>query len=134
MPIIRYFLFTGALLLSVLFIVDRYLPAAPDHADATDIDKTIMRIHSARKLPERIVFDTSNPPVVSAKLPATERSEEQPREALAVMPEVNPGEIARIAPAKKRVAQRSVRSHRLARVTPAPRRLALDHHEFFGGW
>jgi hypothetical protein len=134
MPIIRYFLFTGALLLALLSIADRYLPAAPvDHADTTDIDKTIMRIHSARKLPEKIVFDTSNPPVASAGLPATERSENQPREALAMVPAAGPRQVPQAVPAKKRVAQRAVRSHRVARVMPPPR-LAFDHHEFFGGW
>jgi hypothetical protein len=58
MPIIRYFVFVGGLLLALLFVADWYLPAPVEHAGAADPDRTIIRIKSARSLPEKIVFDT----------------------------------------------------------------------------
>ncbi|WP_074127096.1 hypothetical protein [Bradyrhizobium sp. NAS96.2] len=58
MPIIRYFVFVGGLLLALLFAADRYLPAPIETAAAADPDKTIIRISSARSPPEKIVFDT----------------------------------------------------------------------------
>ena len=71
MPLARYFMFVGGVLLALLFIVDSYLPKLPA-ADATDpgFDRSIIRIHSDRKWPERVVFDTSLPtivPVLTAK-------------------------------------------------------------------
>jgi hypothetical protein len=59
MPIIRYFMFAGGLLAAVLFLADYFLPAAPEPGAGVDVDRTVIRIHSMRALPERIVFDTS---------------------------------------------------------------------------
>ena len=69
MPLARYFIFVGGVLLALLFVVDAYLPKLPatvsDRAEA-GTDKSIIRIHSDRKWPERIVFDTSLPTIVPA--------------------------------------------------------------------
>jgi hypothetical protein len=69
MPVARYFLFVGGVLLALLFVVDAYLPKLPvtvaDRAEA-GADKSIIRIHSDRKWPERIVFDTSLPTIIPA--------------------------------------------------------------------
>ena len=64
MPLGRYFVFVGSLLLAFLFLADRYMPkpvTAPAHAD---IDRSIIRLHSSHKWPERIVIDTSLPTIV----------------------------------------------------------------------
>ena len=53
MPIIRYFVFVGGLLLALLFAADRYLPAPIERAGPSDPDRTIIRIASARSLPGR---------------------------------------------------------------------------------
>jgi hypothetical protein len=45
-------------LTALLFAADRYLPASIDQAQSADLDKTIIRIRSARNLPEEIVLDT----------------------------------------------------------------------------
>jgi hypothetical protein len=60
MPVARYFLFVGAALLALLFVVDAYQPKLPVTA-VTDAaaDTPMIRIQSDRKWPERIVFDTS---------------------------------------------------------------------------
>ncbi len=63
MPLGRYFAFTGSLLLALLFLADWYIPkVAP--ATVADVDRTIIRIHSAHKWPEAINIDTSLPTIV----------------------------------------------------------------------
>src|SRR3984893_19032498 len=69
MPIARYFLFVGGVLLALLFISDAVLPQLPV-ADRANADLPVIRIHSDRKWPERVVFDTTIPnlaPVQTAK-------------------------------------------------------------------
>ena len=77
MPLARYFLFVGAALLALLFAVGAFLPSLPV-ADKTETvaDLPVIRIHTDRKWPERVVFDTRVPamatavPVVTAKTDA----------------------------------------------------------------
>ena len=70
MPLARYFLFVGGTLLALLFIVAAAVPtvqvADTDRTD-TGFDKPVIRIHSDRKWPERVVFDTSLPTIVPAQ-------------------------------------------------------------------
>ena len=67
MPLARYFLYIGGVLLALLFIVDAYAPSPPVVSSAdTNIEKPIIRIRSDRKWPERVVFDTSIPTIVPA--------------------------------------------------------------------
>ena len=67
MPLARYFLFVGGALLALLFIVDACLPKLPAVESASAVagdavsDLSVIRIHSDRKWPERVVFDTSHP-------------------------------------------------------------------------
>jgi hypothetical protein len=63
MPLARYFFFVGGVLLALLFVVDAVLPKLPV-ADRTDTDLPVIRIHSDRKWPERVVFDTSIPTII----------------------------------------------------------------------
>jgi hypothetical protein len=67
MPLARYFFFVGGVLLALLFIVDASLPKPAEteavRADA-GTDKPLIRIHSDRKWPERVVFDTTLPTIV----------------------------------------------------------------------
>jgi hypothetical protein len=80
MPLARYFFFVGGVLLALLLISDAYLPKSPV-ADRvyTDIDKSIIRIHSDRKWPERVVFDTSRPTIVPPQLVSTVASATAPK-------------------------------------------------------
>ncbi|MDE2329206.1 MAG: hypothetical protein KGK16_00250 [Bradyrhizobium sp.] len=67
MPVMRYFLFVGAALLALLFVVSAAMPSPPVvKATNTAADLPMIRIHSERKWPERLVFDTSAKPVVVA--------------------------------------------------------------------
>src|SRR5215212_363003 len=66
MPVARYFLFVGAALLALLFALDAFVPqqvAVASNA-AASIDKTVVRIRSDQKPPERVVYDTSLPTIV----------------------------------------------------------------------
>jgi hypothetical protein len=64
MPLLRYFVFVGGSLLALLFICDAVLPQMPLPENLTSgSDLPAVRIHSDRKWPERVVFDTNAPPV-----------------------------------------------------------------------
>jgi hypothetical protein len=60
MPLLRYFLFVGGSLIALLFVVNVAFPTAPLPENLTSgSDLPPIRIHSERKLPERVVIDTS---------------------------------------------------------------------------
>ena len=73
MPLARYFFFVGGVLLALLFVSDAYLPKLPV-ADRTVADLPVIRIHSDRKWPARVVFDTSLPTIVPGQSAMTEAS------------------------------------------------------------
>jgi hypothetical protein len=54
------------------------LPAADANRTDTGVDKPIIRIHSDRKWPERVVFDTSLPTMVPAQTPKAEAANSAP--------------------------------------------------------
>jgi hypothetical protein len=68
--LVRYFLYVGAALLALVFLADWYWPAVSttaasgDQAQETSIDREILRIQSAQKWPQKIVFDTNVPTIV----------------------------------------------------------------------
>ncbi len=70
MPLTRYFLFVGGVLLALLFASNALLPkAVPADGPVADLTNTArdlptVRIHSDRKWPERVVFDTSIPTII----------------------------------------------------------------------
>src|SRR4051794_13700343 len=66
MPVARYFLFVGGLLLALLFALDAFAPQqlAVASNSAASIDKTVVRIRSDQKPPERVVYDMSLPTIV----------------------------------------------------------------------
>jgi hypothetical protein len=140
MPVVRYLVVVGGLLLLLLYAADRYFPLASEASPVAEVDKNIIRITSNRPLPEKIVFDVSHSPV-TAQMPAVdvEHDERSPREAdsqnaLAMMPQDRPAETRPIAALSERRArhQRAVHSRTAHRMFE--RRVALDHREFFGSW
>ncbi|KJC62069.1 hypothetical protein UP10_01390 [Bradyrhizobium sp. LTSPM299] len=69
MPVARYFLFVGGVLLALLFVINAIVPqetvvAAVTNPSAPSFDRSTVRIRSTQKLPERVVYDTSLPTVV----------------------------------------------------------------------
>jgi hypothetical protein len=62
MPLARYFLCVGGALMALLFVIGAELPKLPAAQVAnTAADLPMIRIHTDRKWPERVVFDTSIP-------------------------------------------------------------------------
>jgi hypothetical protein len=75
MPLARYFLFVGVALLTLLFVVDAYLPKLPlEQRENAAADLSVIRIHSDRKWPERVVLDTTRPTITPATTAVTEVS------------------------------------------------------------
>src|SRR4051812_20946514 len=66
MPVARYFLFVGGVLLALLLAIDSLFPqqAVVASRAASSVDKTVVRIRSDQKPPERVVYDTSLPTIV----------------------------------------------------------------------
>ena len=94
MPLARYFSFVGAVLLALLFILDACFPKLPDAAKAK-VYLPAIHIHSDRKWPERIVYDTSLPTIVPTSIaiaadivdtPADASAGAREREAFAMLP------------------------------------------------
>jgi hypothetical protein len=65
MPLARYFSYVGGVLLALLLVLDAYLPKVPV-AERADANLPVIRIHSDRKWPERVVYDTSQPTIIPA--------------------------------------------------------------------
>ena len=140
MPVARYFLFVGGMLLALLFAVDALLPqeVAVASNGAPSIDKTTVRIRSAQKLPERVVYDTSLPTIV----PPTSNVV-----AAAATPAPDSSAQARVrdtfaqfvpADARKIEQPQTPRKRRVAKTHPSqqpPVRLAQQQSRFgfFGG-
>jgi hypothetical protein len=119
-PLGRYFFLVGSLLLGMLFISDRYLPKASAQSFFREarVDKSIIRIKSAHKWPEPIVFDTSLLTIVPPPLPVLAKAPviNQPREALAQLNSPLPKASGYSAP---------VRVKRKVAIKPDPREWRL---------
>ncbi len=116
MPLMRYFVFVGGALLAILLIANACLPALPAAQTTSQqaANPSVIRIHSDRKWPERVVFDTTRPTIVPAPAAAAGVAEApspqktatvqplkgQVREAYAQMP--NPNEPRNAEPKRKK--------------------------------
>jgi hypothetical protein len=140
MPLLRYFLYVGGALLSLILLANVVLPQEPLPAtlmSATELPQ--IRIQSDRKLPDRIVFDTRSavttapvpmlpsPKVASAPaaVPAAAMSAEMSakarvREAFAQLPPSE--EVAE--PKMDQMARVVVPAPAMYKVKQAPRRIA----------
>jgi hypothetical protein len=95
MPVARYLFYVGGVLLALLFIADACLPKLRA-ANGELSPSVVIRIHSDRKWPERIVLDTSRPTIVPAEIANAEADSAAPtsvgsaatraREAFALQP------------------------------------------------
>ena len=116
MPIGRYFVYIGSLLLALLLLVDWYTPPPSTEQSSASVDRSTIRIHSSHKWPQAVVYDTTFPTFVPPPVTATGAAEPpapQPaREAYAMVPETPPA--ARPADAAK-AAKPHVRRARTAR-------------------
>jgi hypothetical protein len=125
-PIARYFTVVGSALVVLLLVADGCLPTPPAmFGKHLVIDRSIIRIKSAHKSPEKVVLDTSQPtrtpPAVEEAPPAEDQSN---LEALAQLnPDAPSTAVDHSALRIKRGSARTARSKRVTRG-PATHRLA----------
>ena len=133
MSLAGYFGNVGAALLALLWIADFYLPR-PDVVRSAVVDQPTIRIHSDRKWPEPVVFDTSTP-VASTSLAASDRNIEaslaaaappassalaKAGDALAMLPRTgSPGPESAQERRQSKVAARPVRKKARPHILPA---------------
>ena len=134
MPVARYFLFVGGLLLALLFALDAFAPqqmAVAGNA-APSINKTVMRIHSDQKLPERVVYDTSLPAIVplAAVPPAPVADATVQAQVRNTFAQFVPAEAKKL---EKQPEPQAPRKRKIAKIRPAqPMRVAQQQHFGFG--
>ena len=144
MPLARYFLFVGGVLLALLFVVDAVLPTLPvADADRTNmgVDKSVIRIHSDRKWPERVLFDTSLPTITPLQVANVEQSAAVPvtiasakarvREAFAQLRPLDASQL-QSSDSKTREPKRQRQRKITKRHTPPPVLLVERQRQF--GW
>lgn len=79
MPIARYLVWTGALLLALLFVANWFLPEPLPEPVHEAIEKPVIRrITSAQPSPERVVIDTNQPTIVPPPAPVESPSSVKP--------------------------------------------------------
>jgi hypothetical protein len=140
MPLARYFSYVGGVLLALLFILDACLPEMPARERA-HANLPVVRIHSERKWPERIVFDTSVPATIPAQIasgepnvtPAETASDgsvkARGREALAQM---RPSDTRLLQPPSQKREPKPQRKSRIARKYTQPHFTSARQWQF--GW
>ncbi|WP_298377558.1 hypothetical protein [uncultured Bradyrhizobium sp.] len=171
MPVARYFLFVGGVLLALLFVVNAIVPQEAVVASqgqglsSPGVDsKTMVRIKSTQKLPERVVYDTNLPTIVplqvnavaAATPPAASDASAQARvrdtfaqfipsekadaQKGAVVAEAKPAEQPVQAPKKRKIARSHPHSQQPMRLAQPgmyqPYRIAQQQPRmgFFGGF
>ena len=91
MPVARYFLLVGGVLLALLFLLNEVLPQLPvaERVAESGPAKSVIRINSDRKWPERVVLDTNMPTIVPPVAPALVAKAEAVGPAPAAVAEVS---------------------------------------------
>ena len=139
MPLTRYFLFVGGVLLALVFIAGSMLPKLP-MAESADlgIEKSFLKINSDRKWPERIVFDASIPIAVPAQIAtaedtvtprATDASVDASAKVRAAFAQLEPSD-------QKKPQPKPHLKRKIAKKHPAPSRVLVAQQPrfgFFGG-
>ncbi len=137
MPVLRYFIFVGAALIALLFVVSAALPSAPAAvASNSATDLTSIRIHSDRKWPERVVFDTNAPTIVPAATQTASMT--PPAAAHQQIADTSTKVTARDAFAQatpsdlKKPAAKPVQKRRVAKRRVAPQTIVVAQRPQFG--
>jgi hypothetical protein len=134
MPLARYFLFVGGVLLALLLLSNEVLPKLPVEAESAEAgrDKAVIRIQSDRKWPERVVFDTNLPTIVppqtvavSAPAPTRVADISAKSRALQSFAELKPSE-------PKNPEPKPVHRRRIAKVRVAPPMVMVAQQPRFG--
>ncbi|MFG3593766.1 hypothetical protein [Bradyrhizobium sp. RDI18] len=141
MPLSRYFLYVGGVLLTLVFILDACLTRLAIRESA-HVNSPIIRIHSDRKWPERIVFDTTLPTTVPAQAtiaedrvaspaPVTDVSvKEREREAFALMQPSNAKRLQPSDPGRRELKPQ--RPRKIVKRHVPPRSVLVARQPQFG--
>ena len=137
MPVARYFLFVGGMLLALLFALDAFAPQQMVVADNTapSINKTVARIRSDQKWPERVVYDTSLativPPAAATQIAAAPVAEVSAQARVRdTFAQFVPAEAKKL---EKQPEPQAPRKRKIAKIRPAqPMRVAQQPHFGFG--
>ena len=141
MPLARYFLYVGGVLLTLVFILDACLTKLPV-MESADVNSPIIRIRSDRKWPERIVFDTTLPAIVPAQTAIVEERvpgpstvidiarKEREREAFALMQPSDAKRLETSAPARRELTPQ--RQRKTVKRHVMPRSLFVARQPQFG--
>ena len=141
MLLVRYFLFVGGVLLTLVFTLDAWL-TEPPVMERSQANSSVVRIHSDRKWPERIVFDTTLPTIVPAQTaivedraasPATVTDaavKERKREAFALMQPSDAKRLETSAPARRELTPQ--RQRKTVKRHVMPRSLFVARQPQFG--
>jgi hypothetical protein len=135
MPVARYFLFVGGVLLALLFVIDALAPPQLAVASqASSVDRVTLRIRSDQKWPERVVYDTSLPTITPPA--ATIQAAAAPPPVVDALAQARVrNSFAQFAPAEaKKLELQAPRKRKIAKARPNPSvRLAQQSHfGFFG--
>jgi len=129
MPLAAYFRNVGAVLLALLFVANLYWPTPPVVAGASEYSPVI-RIHTDRKWPERMIFDTTTviasakPVALQAAIAASPDAGNAPasridvsgaREALAMLPRPDPLHAQAVNQNKRHLKQKAAARRKHAR-------------------
>jgi len=129
MPLARYFLYVGGVLLTLVFLLDACLTRLPV-MERSHVNSPIIRIHSDRKWPERIVLDTTRPTIVPVPTavvedrvvsPATASGDsikEREREAFALMQPSDAKRLEPSSPGRRELKPQRPRKFVKRNVTP----------------
>src|ERR1700682_2275995 len=136
MPVARYFLLVGGVLLALLFLSNEILPQLPvaERVAEAGPNKSVIRIHSDRKWPERVVFDTNMPTILPPITPALVAKAEAAAPApvaevsaqargLQAFAQLKPSEPAKPKPQRKR---------KIAKTRVAPPMVVVAQQPRFG--
>jgi hypothetical protein len=140
MPLQRYFLGVGGTLFALLFAADAVLPKPSVTGIVSASEKPQIRIHSERKGPEAIVFDTTRPTIVPSTTASAEAAvaeahvalpEQAVRKSFAQLIPVRPAQAAGYRPRKVSARRSHKRELAAARVRRPQRFTENARVEFF---
>jgi len=135
MPVVRYFMYVGGALLALLFISGVFLPKSPvvDRTDSA-AELPAIRIHSDRKWPERVVFDTSIPTIVPAQTAKAEAIAPSPTPVADVSARVRVREAfaQMVPPEPKKPEAKPQRRRKIAKNRVAPPMIQVAQQPRFG--
>jgi hypothetical protein len=121
MPLARYFLYVGGVLLALLFVADAWLPMSPPAGDKI-AHLPAIRIHADDRWPGRIEFDTSAPIHVTRIANSEIINPPAPPPPSAAIPPVLREALAQLRP-----SEADTRSKHARQEPKRPRKIARKH-------